>query len=154
MGRPRTAQAGWDPFGDAGMQTRRDLLRNPCWVSSLERVGSLFPFILSILQSPPSPKNWSSVSPALLSTSFCDILARCCSAKLFNTRAVVAVSVVPGNVGNFPVTLPPPCSPFLPCRKAGWRNPAPPRAASRAGQKRSQRVKGRTPTLPKKPKPR
>lgn len=49
-------------------------------------------FILSIWHFPSSPKNWSSVSPALFRANFCHILAQCCTAKLFNTHAIVTVS--------------------------------------------------------------
>lgn len=79
----RTAQTVYSLF--------RDPPRNPYWVSSLEGVGSFFALIPSILNFPSSPKNLSSVSLALYSANFCHILAQCCTAKLFNTHAVVGV---------------------------------------------------------------
>lgn len=139
------------------MQTGRDPLRNPSWVGSLERVASLFPFILSILHSPPSPENWSSVSPALFSTSFCDILAQCCSAKVFNTRAAVAVSrrvqpVKAWQGGKFPRDPPTSLFAFSPSQKGRVEESCTPKGSKQGRTEEISESEGEDTNAPKKTK--
>lgn len=151
-----TAQAGQHPSGHPGLQTRRGSLRNPC---RLALRSSRDPFFLSSSASYAScclPR--AAASQTLLSTKCCHVLQLTAALlRSSHTHCGGSVSLLQSvetwQGGKCLCELPAPSAP-LPCRKAAWRNPAPPRAASRAEQKISQRVKGKTPVLPKKPKPR
>lgn len=139
------------------MQTRRDPPRNPCWVSSLEWVGSLFSLILNILHFPSSPKHLSPVSPALFSARFCHILTQCCTAKLFCTCAVVAMSHPLQSVkvwqgGNFPHD--PPTSPFSssPLQKGRVEESCTPKGSKQGRTEEISESEGEDTNAPKKTK--